>query len=341
MKASALLQPRARRVLAATIGSIIMGLPACGSVKDDQSCASFVNPQLQSAYPSVVRVAFQLEECDGKQPLPGLELSDFKLLEDGATISSFESRAALVQDDRSFQQSVLLLLDLSGSVVSSLPEVKTAAKSLIDGLSSRPQVALYTFDGRAAPQLRADFTTDLPSIVSAIEDLVPEQVDTSTNLNGAVVNGVQILENRRLAVEGSGILYTGALALFTDGTDRAHRVPDAEALQAAKDSKVSVFAIGLGSEIDSSFLKGIGASGQVVLAPDLPHLSDAFAKVGRSISGLANSYYVLAYCSPSRANSHELSLSVVGHSGSWGAKFDAGGFVGGCTPEDFLSGVTP
>lgn len=341
MNASALLPARPRRVLAATLGSLLLGLSACGSVKDDQSCASFVNPQLQSAYPSVVRVAFQLQECGGKQPLPDLQLSDFKLLEDGATISSFESGAALVQDDRAFQQSVLILLDLSGSVIGSLPEVKTAAKSLIDGLSSRPQVALYTFDGRAAPQQRADFTTDLPSIISAIDDISPEQIDNSTNLNGAVVNGVQLLENRRLAVEGSGVLYTGALALFTDGTDRAHRVPDADALRAAKDSEVSVFAIGLGSEIDSSFLQGIGASGQVVLAPDLPHLSDAFAKVGHAISGLANSYYVLAYCSPSRANSHELSLSVAGHSGSWGGKFDASGFVGGCTAQDFLSGIEP
>jgi uncharacterized protein YegL len=341
MNTSAFAKAGLRLARLVTLGGAALSLSACGSAKDEKSCVNFMNPELQSSAPSVVRVAFQLRECDEKRPVPALQLSDFDLQEDGSGVSNFESGAAVVRDDRAFQQAVVIMLDLSGSVLGSLPEVKTAAKGLVDGLSRRPQVALYTFDGRAAPQLRADFTTDLVAVASIIDSITPEQIDTSTNLNGAVVQGVRVLEERRLAVESTGVLYTGALAIFTDGTDRAARIPEAEALEAARDSDVSVFAIGLGSEIDEGYLKKLGKSGEVALAEDLGGLNDAFARVGQAISNLANSYYVLAYCSPSRASNHELSLSLLGHSGSWAGKFDASGFVGGCTPEDFLSDVGP
>jgi uncharacterized protein YegL len=312
------------------------GPMACGSARPDDECVHFVNPELASAPPSVVRVAFQLRQCDGERPVAAMDLADFAIEEDGAGISSFESGAAVVRDDRSFQQAVVLMLDVSGSVLGSLPELKTAAKSLVEGLSRQPRVALYTFDGRAEAVLRADFTTDLSLVSSAIDAIPAEAIDTSTNLNGAIVQGVRRLEERRLAVEGTGVLYAGALALFTDGTDRAARVPQSAALEAVGDSSVSVFAIGLGSEIDEKYLRSIGKSGDIALADDLAGLSDAFAEVGQSISALANSYYVLAYCSPSRASSHELSLSLPGYSGEWKGSFDATGFAGGCTPENFL-----
>jgi uncharacterized protein YegL len=316
---------------------LLIGQMACGSEdSDDEPCVSFVNPELDSAPPSVVRVAFQLEQCEGAQPVASMDLPDFVIEEDGSGISAFESGAALVRDDRSFQQAVVVMLDVSGSMLQSLPQLQTAAKSLVEGLSRQPRVALYTFDGRAEPRLRIDFTTDLDAIESAIDSIAPETIDTSTNLNGAVVYGVRRLEERRVSVEATGMLYAGALALFTDGTDRAARVSRAEALDVVGDARTSIFAIGLGSEIDEGYLRDLGASGDVALAEDLEGLSDAFAEVGRSISALANSYYILAYCSPSRAASHELTLSLPGYRGEWNASFDANGFAGGCTPQDFL-----
>jgi uncharacterized protein YegL len=316
--------------------AVVAGQLACGSANPDDECVSFVNPELESAPPSVVRVAFQLRQCDGERPVAAMDLGDFSIEEDGAGISSYESGAAVVRDDRSFQQAVVIMLDVSGSVLGSLPELKTAAKGLVEGLSRQPRVALYTFDGRAEAELRADFTTDLEMIGSAIDAIPAVAIDTSTNLNGAVVQGVRLLEERRLSIEGTGVLYAGALALFTDGTDRAARVPKDDAIDAVRDSNVSVFAIGLGSEIDEPYLRDLGKSGDVALADDLAGLSDAFAEVGQSISALANSYYVLAYCSPSRAHSHELSLSLPGFRGKWQGSFDATGFAGGCTPESFL-----
>src|SRR5204862_276358 len=82
-------------------------------------------------------------------PVAAMDLPDFDIEEDGAGISSYESGAAVIRDDRAFQQAVVIMLDVSGSVLGSLPEIRTAAKGLVQGLSRQPRVALYTFDGRA------------------------------------------------------------------------------------------------------------------------------------------------------------------------------------------------
>ena len=56
-------------------------------------------------------------------------------------------------------------------------------------------------------------------------------------------------------------LRFGTLVVFTDGTDRAARVPQQEMLDAVNNSNYSVFAIGLGAEIDEEELDGIGRDG--------------------------------------------------------------------------------
>lgn len=339
MKASCVFQRRGawQALCASLIGSF-----ACSAgPPEDSGCVSFINPELQSAPPSVVRVAFQLKHCDDERPIAAMTLDDFQVREDGASISSLESGVAVMQDDRSFQQALVVMLDTSGSVLGTLPELKLSARSLIDGLSRQPRVALYTFDGRAEPALRADFTTDLSAIRAAIDLIPAERIDTSTNLNGAVVFGARRLEQQRTTAEAAGVLYAGALALFTDGTDRAARVERTAALDAVEASGISVFTIGLGDEIEAGYLRELGKSGDVALVDDLDDLSDAFGRVGQAISALAGSYYVVAYCSPSRANTHELSLALPGYSGSWQGSFDASGFTGGCTPEDFLSDLQP
>lgn len=333
--------PHTRRAVRGAWSFALGGLLACGAAPADDRCVTFQNPELESSPPSVVRVGFQLRHCNDDRPLPTLDLPDFELREDGEVVSTFESRTALVRDDRSFQQAVVVMLDLSGSMLDSLPEVKTAAKSLVDGLSRQPYVALYTFDGRASPELRADFTTDLSNIRAAIDAIPSERIDTSTNLNGAVIAGVRRLDERRVAVEAGGVLYAGALALFTDGTDRAGRWSESAALDAVRSSGASVFTIGLGSEIDSRYLRQLGASGATTVAADLDGLNEAFGEIGQAISALANSYYVLAYCSPRRAETHELSISIAGYGGAWQGSFDASGFDGGCTPEDFLRDAPP
>lgn len=308
---------------------------ACGSVPEPP-CAEFVNPELQSAEPSVVRVAFKLSECGTEAPLADRSLSEFEVLEDGLAMSSFESSAAVMHDNRAFQQAVVLMLDVSGSVVGHLSDVKSAARSMVRGLSRTPQIALYTFDGRAQPRLWLDFTSDASAVTRAIEALPSETADPSTNLNGAVTQGLRILEDRRSVVEAQRVIYAPALAIFTDGTDRASRVSRTAALEAARLSDSAIFAVGLGSEIDEGYLRQLATRGSVALADEVDDLTEAFAEIGRSISAQANSHYVLAYCSPRRAGTHELTLSLKGFTGQFKATFDASGFSGGCSPEDFI-----
>ena len=110
-----------------------VGPLACGSGEPDEAaspCVRFNNPELQSASPSVVRVAFQLRQCEDDRPVAAMDLDDFLVEEDGSGISSFESGVAVVRDDRSFQQAVVIMLDVSGSVLGSLPELKTIENTI-------------------------------------------------------------------------------------------------------------------------------------------------------------------------------------------------------------------
>ena len=129
------------------------------------------------------------------------------------------------------------------------------------------------------------------------------------------------------------LIQTGALVIFTDGTDQANRVPASAALAAVDSSAISVYSIGLRGEIDESFLSQIGRSGSA-FADDSEALLGEFTGVGGQIEAEANSYYVLAYCSPRRAGvSNELRIRV-----SRGAQqaeasttYAAVNFTGGCT----------
>ena len=71
--------------------------------------------------------------------------------------------------------------------------------------------------------------------------------DPSTNLNGAVVKALDELDNA--LGKATQPLKFGTLVVFTDGTDRANRVPGADMQQHIREKPFDVFAIGLGAEI--------------------------------------------------------------------------------------------
>jgi Mg-chelatase subunit ChlD len=284
--------------------------------------------------PSVVRLVFQLT-CDG-EPVPGLEESDFEVFEDGESISVFESDQQIVPTVALYQLSTLLMLDMSGSMVESgnLPALQEAASTFIAKLGGDQEVAVYTFDGQESPTLLVPFTSDDELLGAGIALLTDyEVVDSSTNLNGAVLRGLALLD--REAGRHVDKLFGGNLAIFTDGKDQAGRVADDVAADAAQASEHSVYTIGLGGEIAEGHLEDIGKDG-ALFAEDVDSLSEAFDEVAADILAEANSLYILAYCSPKRAGSHELKLKLKDTSAKLNYTFDAAGFEGGCDPDDFV-----
>ncbi len=135
-------------------------------------------------------------------------------------------------------------------------------------------------------------------------------------------------------------LKFGTLVVFTDGTDRANRVPADDMRQHVKEKPFDVFAIGLGAEIKPDQLASIGKSG-TAMATDKTAIVKAFDDVGAKVDARTKSYYLLSYCSPSRAGKHEVRIEAVVKDGPNASEqigqpegqFDATGFAPGCDPN--------
>ena len=307
-----------------------------GEFSEPPACTDF-NMTLeagQAQLPSVVRLAVRVT-CGG-EAVGGKTEEDFILLEDGTEVSSYESDLQIVPTVAAYRMATALVLDMSGSIVDSgsLGSLQTAAKSFIAGSSDDQFTAIYLFDGREDIQEWVSFTNDKASLEEGIELLnTYETVDPSTNLNGAVLNGLSALTEEASLYDDQ--IFWGNLVLFTDGSDQAGRVSDSVAVTAAENAEFSIYTVGLGGEADSEHLNALGTGGSL-LAGNVDELESVFQDLATTLVNEASSVYVLAYCSPKRSGEHTLALRLKGTGRAVTFDFDATGFEAGCDPTDFI-----
>lgn len=325
-----------RRVAFAFIA--LFTISGCGdafTVEDDRLVIQILDTSTEP--PAKVSVTFQVSTEAG-EPVPNLPVDAFELLDNGESDSGFESSKAFEPKPGRFQSSVALLLDMSGSITGSnaLPRLQTAAAAFVENAldAQGVTVGIWWFDGAADLVELMDFTDDADALVEAIDSLTADVTrDNSTNLNGAVQQGIQTVEQRLQEAAVGGLIQSGALVIFTDGTDQANRVPASTALAAVQSTSIAVYSIGLRGEIDEAFLTQIGRSGSA-FADDDESLLQEFSVVGDQIESLANSFYILAYCSPRRAGTaNELTIRVEhqGRVAEANTSYAAVNFTGGCT----------
>lgn len=295
--------------------------------------------------PSKIRLFFKVDLGDD-QPFVTLEPSDFEIYEDGSRISNLEAQAQIQRESGDFLYSSILLLDLSGSILNNadLPRLKEAATTFInqtmpeegDALYGTREMAVYWFDGEQDIHPLVFFTPDGDSLISGIQS-IDENIssDVSTNLNGAVVQGLSIMRSRLGDIRiDEDISTAGSIVIFTDGTDQAGRVSTSEALDSVSNAGTdqSIFTIGLGGEIDQEVLRSFGKDG-FELAEDSLQLNESFLAIAERLESESNAFYVLEYCSPKRSGGHILELRAVYEDkyGSFETEFSAEGFTGGCS----------
>lgn len=275
----------------------------------------------------------------GGAPAGGMVSADFEILEDGEVVSEFESQQIILNPKAQFRLVSILLLDMSGSILESgnLSALQDAAVAYVEATTEVSEVGIYRFDGREDIIPVVEVTDDLTVLRDGIESLGTacdtDECDASTNLNGAVIETLSLLDDIE---DESPRIFAGSVVVFTDGTDRASRASADDAVARVKGSSHDVYSIGLGGEVDRSFLNKIGKSG-TVYAGDAGEVSAAFAEVAASVSEESKSFYALVYCSPSRAGRHEVTIKGTwgGKSGSLKYEFDADGFDGTCDTSEF------
>lgn len=290
--------------------------------------------------PSNVAVYFKVEDHRG-EPVGGMTAEQFEIYEDDSLVSIHESKQVILNPDVAASHYTLLLVDMSGSVTESddFPRIAEAATLFTSAVEKNNKVAIYAFDGEEKIHKITDFTGSAGGAqarANSLSSFAPK--DPSTNLNGAIIQGLQVLDQGLEKAENP--LKIGTLVVFTDGTDRAARVSASEMLSAVRDTPYEVFAIGLGDELSEKDLQQIGKSG-TALAHDSSEIQTAFETIGKHIEQLTKSYYLLSYCTPARAGQHTVTIKGK-HTpegkkkeitGTLETEFDATGFEKGCDPN--------
>lgn len=287
--------------------------------------------------PSNVAVYFRVD--DGKTGVGGLSAESFRIYEDSALVSQYESKQTIINPEVAASHYTMLLMDVSGSVTDSgaITQLVEAANAFTDRVEKSHKVGVYAFDGAEQLHPISPFGTPggAKAGIASLSSYKPQ--DPSTNLNGAVVAGLAELDKALSHAEHP--MRFGTLVVFSDGLDRAHRVKEEDMKKALSDTKYDVFAIGLGPELTEDHLNSIGKNG-TAKAENKDQVVVAFDKIAKSIEDRTKSYYLLSYCSPSRAGAHKVKVEAIvkdekgnERKGSAEQEFNANGFGQGCDPK--------
>jgi len=290
--------------------------------------------------PAKVSVFFKVETLKG-EPVADLTDSDFTISENDKLISEDEGARQISPRAQQFAYSTLLILDLSASVTNNnLPRLKEAAQLFINSVIPEDndgsiEIGISWFDGEDKLHQLHDFSSDVTSLLNAIDSITPDiSQDNSTDLYGAVTKGVSRINTVFWEYQNDDRISAASMVIFTDGTDQAARYTEESALEsvARADEKVAFYTIGLGSEIDESVLGKIGRSGSI-FAENTNQLIETFEQIAGKVSADANSYYLFEYCSPKRNGQHDVTIQAIYENlrGAVTTQFDATGFGGGCS----------
>jgi hypothetical protein len=325
-------------VTLSTLATLAFGLVACGGggLKVTGIRSTHTRPSNVAAYFKV--------QTSGGDPVGGIKAEEFKIYEDGQPVSEHESKQVILNPEVSVSHYTMLLVDMSGSVSESgaIDNVVEAAAAFTERVEKSQKVGVYAFDGCEKLHPIAPFQNPggATAAVRSLKGHKPD--DPSTNLHGAIVKGLDELDTSLSRAEHP--VRFGTLVVFSDGTDRAARVErkamDESLDKATDERKYEVFAIALGSEMQESELKRIGNSG-TAKAENKEEVVKAFEKIAQRIEATQKSYYLLSYCSPSRAGKHTVKIEATwkgedgksNKSGAFESEFDATGFTHGCDPK--------
>ena len=280
---------------------------------------------LQTDLPGRLSVLVKVVTHDGK-PVADLTADNFRLFEAGVLVSPSESQQRLLPRPRTFRSFSHLLLDLSGSVAqtqSGLEIELEAAHRFVDEATSASEnyIAVSWFFGAAdiAPALlnnltELGFTNDAELLHEAIDNVGSIQItSTSTNLHGAIIQGLDALDEIQASSDlDDDIEFTSlTLVTFTDGSDQAGLVELQDALDrfTSGPNTYTALTIGLGSEIDIQTLMQLGPAGFTFVG-DEASLISTFASVGGEVRNVANSFYLVGYVSPKVDGAASFTLTV-------------------------------
>lgn len=238
-----------------------------------------------------VQVLFQVTNYDGKG-VASLTENDFIVTENKGKIDS-EADLRVGISSIPFELKTVLLLDLTRSVEGFVPQIKTAARSLVESKMPDQQIAIYTFD--AETNLVKDFTKNKSELLAAIDALPETGLVNSTNLYGAVIDVANLWVDN-YTIDG---IVDGSLVIFTDGRHNATQNITLAQAQSALGTRRAYIAALASPDLDENALRSLAKDpDRYFKANDTAGLEKMFIDIQAEIQSLSNSIYFLYYQSP-------------------------------------------
>jgi uncharacterized protein YegL len=256
-----------------------------------------------------VQVLFQVTDFKHKG-VSTLTEDDFLVSENDGRVDT-EAEIRLGQSNIPYCLRTVLLLDISRSVEGFVPQIKTAAKALIQKKTAHQEIAIYTFDS-GTKKLKA-FTADQAALLAAVDAIPETGLLNSTNLYGAVIDVAKLWDDV-FAIDG---IIDGNIILFTDGRHNASQSISLSHAKAALGTK-RVYAAALASpDLDEAALKSLATdTDRYFKADDVAGLEHMFLEIQSEIQSLSKSIYFLYYQSPitdPAPYSNKLTIEVKGN----------------------------
>ena len=186
-----------------------------------------------------------------------------------------------------------LVIDRSGSMAflgtnppQPLTDVKDAANSFVSELTKNDQSAVVSFSNTASNPVDMALTSDLTSAQNAINAItILSEGSQNTNIGDGLLKGLNELISSNAKTDSGKILVLltdGVVNLPTKKGDKKY--PENYALQVAqnaKDKGVRIFTIGLGKDLNQTFLKQVASSpSDFYLAPTAKDLTSIYHEIG-------------------------------------------------------------
>jgi len=173
------------------------------------------------------------------RPVPGLAQKDFAVSEDGVRqeIARFEQVSNLPIH-------AAVALDISASMAANLDQTREAAlRFLQQTIQPKDRASIITFNDR--PNLAVKFTKDLTTLAGGLAGLKAER---GTALYDTIIFSLFYF---------NGVKGQRALLLLSDGKDEGSRFSFEDAQDYARRAGVTIYAIGLGDDVDRKKLEKI------------------------------------------------------------------------------------
>lgn len=215
---------------------------------------------------SIVVINAAIKDSSGR-PVPGLQKSQFRVLEDGVE-QEIEFFSA---EETPF--AAVILLDTSGSMEERVSLARSAAIRFLDGLRESDNAAIYRFDSKVIMVQEFSNSRDIGDSIFDVK------ADGMTRLNDAIFEAAEALSRRSEKRR--------AIVVLSDGQDTLSKRSSEKALKAALDTDAVIYTVDMSPINDSKRIQNQGplrnfaekSGGTFVSTPGGVALRDAFAKI--------------------------------------------------------------